>query len=189
MGGDHTNAFVIERRSDIAKPKSEKKVKNTKLPGKLAKIDEAKESNHKPASIRRALGDIRTNSYKPVVSSGGNSIKKPASTRIKFIPNSEIEQVRQPDNTEGMNSKQNKSPRACRWGVLRSATGFIRATKRKLIVEEILTSGMPRGKSYQAPDSEVGPMDNGSPVIHEAKHTAKNKTKSSSPRTLKVLHL
>jgi hypothetical protein len=184
-GGNQADALVADRKSDSTKPKSEKKVKNTKLPGKLAKIDEAKESNHKPASIR-ALGLRRTNSYKPVDSSGGNII---TSTRIKVIPKSEIEQERQPENTEGMNSKKTKSPRASRWGVLRSANGFIRATKKKLTVEETLSSGMPQDKSYKAPDSEVGPMDNISPVIHGTKHTATTKRKSSSSRTSKAPHL
>jgi hypothetical protein len=140
---------VVEQKSDIAKPKSEKKVKNTKLPDKLANIDEATESNQKPVSTgRRALGARRTNNDDASEddSSEKTSIKKPFLRRINLIPKSEIEQERQPANTEGMNSKKTKIPRASRWGGLRSANNFIRATKRKLTVEEMLPSGMPRDK-------------------------------------------
>jgi hypothetical protein len=90
-GGNQADAFVVVRKSDIAKPKSEKKLKNTKRPDKLAKIAEATELNQKKAS-RRALGARRTNNNESEASSEKNSIKSPSFRKIKFIRKSETEQ-------------------------------------------------------------------------------------------------
>jgi hypothetical protein len=174
-GGNQEDAFVVERKSGIAKPKSEKKVKNTKLPDKLSKIDEATESNQKMAS-KKALGASntgRTNNSESEESSEKNNIKKPASRKIKFIRKSEIEEGRKPENTEGMNSKKTEITPAAN-----SAT-------------KLISSGKPHDKSYQAPEIEieieveVGPMDDISPVTQASKYTAKSKRKGSS-RTLEA---
>jgi hypothetical protein len=126
-GRNQADAFAVEQKSVIVEPKSEKKVKNTKLLANLAKIDEAKESNNQNPASRRALGARRTKSDKseesrkarlarrrtksntPEDSSEKNSIKKLASRRMKCIPMSGIEEELLPEDTEEMKSKKTES--------------------------------------------------------------------------------